>query len=243
MTQQATDSSRVPSSNIRTPLCERLGIDLPIISAGMGPISGPTLAAAVSNAGGLGVMGCTTMAPEEIRTYIKRCRELTDKPFGVDLILPARLDQSGARVSDVASHIPDEHRALAEHIAQQHGIEHAASNAKGPTDDRMALGTDSEAQIEVILDEKVPVFVGALGSPGWMVDRAHEAGTIVMSMVGNVKQASGWRRTAPMLWSLRARRAAATPATWARWRCCLKSWTPFRPRRSSLPEASGMGAA
>lgn len=189
MTQQATDSSRVPSSNIRTPLCERLGIDLPIISAGMGPISGPTLAAAVSNAGGLGVMGCTTMAPEEIRTYIKRCRELTDKPFGVDLILPARLDQSGARVSDVASHIPDEHRALAEHIAQQHGIEHAASNAKGPTDDRMALGTDSEAQIEVILDEKVPVFVGALGSPGWMVDRAHEAGTIVMSMVGNVKQA------------------------------------------------------
>ena len=189
MTQQAADSGGAPQSNIQTPLCERLGIALPIISAGMGPISGPRLAAAVSNAGGLGVMGCTTMAPEEVRTYIKRCRELTDKPFGVDLILPARLDQSGARVSDVASHIPGEHRALAERIAREHRIEHAASNAKGPTDDRMALGTDSEAQIEVILEEKVPVFVGALGSPGWLVDRAHEAGTMVMSMVGNVKQA------------------------------------------------------
>jgi len=176
-------------TDIRTPLCERLGIELPIISAGMGPISGPRLAAAVSNAGGLGVMGCTTMAPEEVRTYIRRCRELTDRPFGVDLILPARVDRGGARVSDVASQIPDEHRALAESIAREHESERAESKDQGPADDRMALGTDAEAQIEVILEEKVPVFVGALGSPGWMVERAHAAGMIVMSMVGNVKQA------------------------------------------------------
>lgn len=45
-----TDSAGAPSTNIRTPLCERLGIELPIFSAGMGPISGPRLAAAVSNA-------------------------------------------------------------------------------------------------------------------------------------------------------------------------------------------------
>ena len=117
-------------TNIRTPLCERLGIDVPIISAGMGPISGPRLAAAVSNAGGLGVMGCTTMAPEEVRNYIRRCRELTDRPFGVDLILPARIEQGGARVSDVASHIPDEHRALAESIAREHGSERAESDRR-----------------------------------------------------------------------------------------------------------------
>ena len=189
MTQQAADSAGTPLSNIRTPLCERLGIELPIISAGMGPISGPRLAAAVSNAGGLGVMGCTTMAPEEVRAYIRQCRELTDRPFGVDLILPARVDQGGARVSDVASHIPAEHRALAERIARDHGIEPAASGDDAPSGDRKALGTDAEAQIEVILEEKVPVFVGALGSPGWMVERAHEAGMLVMSMVGNVKQA------------------------------------------------------
>ena len=171
-------------TNIRTPLCKRLGIDLPIISAGMGPIAGPKLAAAVSNAGGLGVMGCTTMAPEDVRRYIRECRKLTDRPFGVDLILPARVDQGGARISDVARHIPDEHRELAERIAREHGGQRAApagANAvpanERSTDNRMALGTDAEAQIEVILEEKVPVFVGALGSPGFMVERAHEAGT------------------------------------------------------------------
>jgi len=182
MTQRATPS-------LRTPLCERLGIDLPIISAGMGPISGPKLAAAVSNAGGLGVMGCTTMAPEEVRSYIRQCRELTDRPFGVDLILPQRIEQGGARVSDVARRIPDEHRELAERIARKHGVERSPSGDRRSADDRMALGTDAEAQIDVILEERVPVFVGALGSPGWMVDRAHESGTLVMSMVGNVKQA------------------------------------------------------
>ena len=85
-------------STIRTPLCERLGIDVPIISAGMGPIAGPELVAAVSNAGGLGVLGCTSMAAVEIRAVIRRTRELTDRPFGVDLILPARIDQAGATV-------------------------------------------------------------------------------------------------------------------------------------------------
>ena len=87
---------------MRTPLCERLEIDFPIFSAGMGPIAGPELVAAVSNAGGLGVLGCTSMSPEQVRAVIRRTRELTDRPFGVDLILPARLDQGGTKVSDVA---------------------------------------------------------------------------------------------------------------------------------------------
>ena len=55
-------------TNIRTPLCERLGIDVPIISAGMGPISGPRLAAAVSNAGGLGMLALDTPEPSSNNT-------------------------------------------------------------------------------------------------------------------------------------------------------------------------------
>ena len=174
--------------SLRTPLCERLEIDFPIFSAGMGPIAGPELVAAVSNAGGLGVLGCTSMSPEQVRAVIRRTRELTDRPFGVDLILPARLDQGGTKVSDVAERIPIGHRETAVRIATELGVEHPGGSA-GRGTGRNALGTDAEAQVQVVLEEGVPVFVGALGSPGFVVDRFHEAGAVVMSVVGNTKQA------------------------------------------------------
>ncbi len=173
------------SRRLHTPLCDRLGIEVPVISAGMGPIAGPDLVAAVSNAGGLGVLGCTSMAADEVRTVIRRTRELTDRPFGVDLILPARIEQGGVSVDDVAEMIPAGHRAVAEGIAADLKIE-PPSNLRS---DRNALGTDAEAQVDVIAEEGVPVFVGALGSPGFVADRLKEAGTTVISIVGSTKQA------------------------------------------------------
>ncbi len=173
------------STALRTTLCEQLGIDVPIMSAGMGPIAGPDLVAAVSNAGGLGVLGCTSMSADEVRTVIRRTRELTDRPFGVDLILPSRIDQSGATLADIAALIPDEHRATAARIAAELGVEPPPATGQ----DRNALGTDAEAQVQVILEEGVPVFVGALGSPGFVADRFHDAGATVISIVGNTKQA------------------------------------------------------
>lgn len=173
------------SLRLHTPLCDRLGIEVPIISAGMGPIAGPDLVAAVSNAGGLGVLGCTSMSVDEVRSVIRRTRELTDRPFGVDLILPARIDQGGVSVGDVAELIPAEHRAVAERIAADLDIVPPAK----PLAARNALGTDAEAQVEAILEEGVPVFVGALGSPGFVADRFKEAETTVISIVGSTKQA------------------------------------------------------
>ena len=171
---------------LKTPLCSKLGIELPIFSAGMGPISGPELVAAVSNAGGLGVLGCTSMSPEEIRTVIRRTYDLTDKPFGVDLILPARIDQSGTKMSDVAEMIPEEHKKVAQSIAEELGVDQTSGLSNM---DRNALGTDAEAQIEVVMEENVPVFVGALGSPGFIAKRLQDTGVVVMSVVGNTKQA------------------------------------------------------
>ena len=174
------------TSVLRTPLCDRLGIDLPILSAGMGPIAGPELVAAVSNAGGLGVLGCTSMTQDEMRAVIRRTRQLTDRPFGVDLILPARLEQSGMRASDVAARIPAAHLELARRIAAELEVEPPSGRGGG---ERNALGTDAEAQIAVVLEEQVPVFVGALGTPARFADRLHEADVVVMSVVGSTKQA------------------------------------------------------
>lgn len=72
---------------MRTAATERLGIDLPIVQAPMGGASCPDLAAAVSNAGGLGMLALSWHPIEALRAEIRRTRDLTDKPFGVNLVL------------------------------------------------------------------------------------------------------------------------------------------------------------
>jgi NAD(P)H-dependent flavin oxidoreductase YrpB (nitropropane dioxygenase family) len=73
---------------MKTALCHMLGIEHPIIAAPMGPdLTGPELVAAVSNAGGFGVLQAQLSSPAVFRQAIRRVRELTDQPFGVNLIL------------------------------------------------------------------------------------------------------------------------------------------------------------
>jgi len=76
---------------LRTALTDMLGIEHPIIQGGMQYVGYAEMAAAVSNAGGLGILtGLTQPSPEALRAEIQRCRTMTDKPFGVNLtILPA----------------------------------------------------------------------------------------------------------------------------------------------------------
>lgn len=72
---------------LRTPLCQELGIDYPIFSLGFGDGARPELVAAVSNAGGFGVLGAGGMDPELITQRIAGVRGLTSRPFGVNLII------------------------------------------------------------------------------------------------------------------------------------------------------------
>ena len=68
-------------------ICDLFGIDYPIISGGMVWCSGWKLAAAVSNAGGLGLIGSGSMHPEVLKEHIQKCRMATEKPFGVNVPL------------------------------------------------------------------------------------------------------------------------------------------------------------
>ena len=72
---------------LQTSLCSLLNIELPIVQAPMGGVVSPALAAAVSNAGGLGMLPLTWHNIEEVRRVIRQTRQLTDRPFGVNLIL------------------------------------------------------------------------------------------------------------------------------------------------------------
>lgn len=72
---------------LTTPLCRTLGIEAPVLSVGFGPGARPELAAAVSNAGGLGVVGATGLTGESVRKLAAETRELTGRPFGANVIL------------------------------------------------------------------------------------------------------------------------------------------------------------
>ncbi len=72
---------------MKTRITELLGIEYPIIQGGMAWVAEHKLAAAVSNAGGLGLIGAASAPPEIVREEIRKCKELTDKPFGVNVML------------------------------------------------------------------------------------------------------------------------------------------------------------
>jgi NAD(P)H-dependent flavin oxidoreductase YrpB (nitropropane dioxygenase family) len=79
---------------VNTRITELLGIRFPIVCAGMSAVATPRLAAAVSNAGGLGLINLTTLTPDEARAALAEMRQLTDKPFGINMtqLLPAAQD-------------------------------------------------------------------------------------------------------------------------------------------------------
>ncbi|MBI1962653.1 MAG: nitronate monooxygenase [Candidatus Rokubacteria bacterium] len=84
-------------SPLHTPLCDLLGIRYPICQAGMGWVARSALAAAVSAAGGLGVIAAVHGTPAELRDEIRRVRDATDRPFGVDVLF-ATIRAAGAEV-------------------------------------------------------------------------------------------------------------------------------------------------
>jgi NAD(P)H-dependent flavin oxidoreductase YrpB (nitropropane dioxygenase family) len=153
----------------------------------------PELVAAVSEAGGLGVMGGTGTPVEDLRKRIRRVRELTDKPFGVDLLLPVVTGQvetqggSGSRESEyeaVRRQYP-RHAAFVDTLAAEFGLD-KVEPPPPPRETGIAL---ARSQVDMILEEDVAVFAAALGDPAWVVPKAREKGVRVMGLAGSVRNA------------------------------------------------------
>ncbi|OJE49243.1 nitronate monooxygenase [Bacillus proteolyticus] len=120
---------------------EILQVKNPIIQAGMaGAITTPDLVAAVSNGGGLGTLGAGYMGPEKIREAIYKIRELTDKPFGVNLLLTKEIKIEEEKVKEA--------NVLLEAVNRELGIE---------GEQALKLPKSYKAQLQVLLEEKVPV--------------------------------------------------------------------------------------
>ena len=186
---------------LTTRICAMLGIRHPILLAGMGRASTPELAAAVSNAGGLGVLGAAACGPNQLRDWIRRTRALTDKPFGVDTLLPASV-RRGARPSNsggpTAEEMLPQHQAFARAFLEREGLEAPDQATIDEWLDRHPADRDGprplsqaffEAQMEVVIEEKVAVYAAGLGNPAPWMDRLKANGTVVMSVVGATRHA------------------------------------------------------
>jgi nitronate monooxygenase len=184
---------------LRTRLCDILGIEYPILSAGMGPTligenaGAPVeLVVAVSEAGGLGVLGGSGFTVEELREAIREIKAQTDKPYGVDLLLPKRFATRGLGMegieklplSKVLETIPEAHLKWLKKVKEEMGLP--------DTDVMLKLNTTTmrpKESIAVCIEEKVPLFCAGLGNPGFMVEEAHAAGMKVLGITGNTKNA------------------------------------------------------
>lgn len=165
---------------LKTPLCDLLRIEYPILQAGMGGVSFGRLAAAVSNAGGLGCLGAIDMSPEVMEQEIKLFRRASTKPLGVDLGFPARApkDLADVKVSELPGPIKQLHKEI---------------NALGveitPTEDQAISLEDARRKLDIALAHGVEVIACALGTPRWVVEQCHAKGAKVMSIVGRARHA------------------------------------------------------
>jgi nitronate monooxygenase len=172
-------------------LCRLLGIELPILQAGMGRTHGtptpPALVAAVSEAGGMGCLGGVGLEPDELRAAIRDIRERTKKPFAVDLLLPASLADSPPTRDEIRRALKEkypEHWAFVQSLYAKFALKPIPMAKPG------LLSTDGiRAQVEVVLDERVPVFVAGLGDPSLVLRDPRARDMKVIGLAGSVRNA------------------------------------------------------
>src|SRR5688572_22547485 len=159
-----------------TEAIDRLGIDLPIVGAPMGGgPSTPALVAAVSETGGLGSLAGGYLSAERLRADIRAVRELTSRPFAVNLFIPTPVEPT-------AQELETSLRAL-EAFRSELGLP-----ARPATDGRWA--EDFDAQVAVLVEERVPVTSFTFGLlPEAAVAALHDAGSVLVGTATTVDEA------------------------------------------------------
>lgn len=141
---------------LHTKVCEVLGVQVPVVQAGMGPFgSGAELAAAVSNAGALGTIGIAARPPQDIKAQLERMHDLTDRPFAVNTVLLQMNEEgialalgSDARLFSFATGDPGKfvervHDAGKLFMQQVHTVEQAEQMAQRNVDIIVAQGGEA----------------------------------------------------------------------------------------------------
>jgi NAD(P)H-dependent flavin oxidoreductase YrpB (nitropropane dioxygenase family) len=177
---------------VRTDLCDLLGIEFPIFAF----THCRDVVAAVSQAGGFGVLGAVGFTPEQLEIECRWIDEhIGDKPYGVDLVIPQKYEGMGeidpAKLEQqLRDMIPLQHREFASKLLADHGVPELPPENKA----RELLGwtaATAAPQIEVALKHpKVRLIANALGTPPPdVIKQVHDSGRLVAALCGRVHQA------------------------------------------------------
>jgi NAD(P)H-dependent flavin oxidoreductase YrpB (nitropropane dioxygenase family) len=172
---------------MRTALCERLGIEYPIF----GFTPSEHVAAAISRAGGLGVLGCVRFndAAEMDRVLDWMDASTDGRPYGIDVVMPAKVPAEGAAV-DLNKLIPDGHKDFVERTLLKLGVPPLPEDAQVREGVLGWLHSVARAQVEVALAHPARLIANALGSPpADVIDSAHEHGMLVAALAGKAAHA------------------------------------------------------
>src|ERR671932_309807 len=173
-------SSYSITNGLYTSLCKLLKIRYPIIQAGMSGFTTPELVAAVSNAGGLGILGAARMSSEQTRDAIGKIKKLTSNPFGVNLLLAPPEKGGNQNINQVQQFFNDKFRR--------------ELNIPSKTEKDVSLPPSKFLeQLKIILQEKIHVISFAMGNlPTQLVEQIHSlssSSSKIMSMVTTVQEA------------------------------------------------------
>lgn len=177
---------------MRTELCEQLGIEFPIFAFS----HCRDVVAAVSQAGGFGVLGAVGFPPEQLAIELKWIDEhVGDKPYGVDIVIPGKYEGMDeidpvALEEKLRAAVPVQHREFAKKLLAEHGVPELPEGER--TNELLGWTAATAApQIEKILEHpKVRLIANALGTPpAEVIAEVHEAGLRVAALCGSAKQA------------------------------------------------------
>ena len=173
---------------MRTPVCDQLGIAHPIFAF----TPSEHVAAAVSRAGGLGVLGCVRFnEADELDAVLSWMDENTDgKPYGVDIVMPAKVPEEGS-AADLGKYIPDAHRKFVDDTLRKLGVPPLPADGDPAQEGVLGwLHSVARTHVEVALKHPIKLVANALGSPPKdVIDEAHAAGVPVAALAGKAKHA------------------------------------------------------
>ncbi|WP_158882952.1 NAD(P)H-dependent flavin oxidoreductase [Amycolatopsis anabasis] len=172
---------------MRTSLCDTFGIEYPII----GFTPSEHVAAAISKAGGLGVLGCVRFndAAELDAVLDWMDANTGGKPYGVDIVMPSKIPTEGTSM-DLNKLIPEEHRAFVDRTLKQLGVPELPDD----TDERAGvlgwLHSVARSHVEVALKHPIKLIANALGSPPVdVIEQVHAKGVPVAALAGKAEHA------------------------------------------------------
>ncbi|GJF12220.1 monooxygenase [Mycolicibacterium cyprinidarum] len=162
-------------------LCEQYGIDFPLFAFS----HCRDVVAAVTNAGGFGVLGATAYTPARLDQELAWIDDAVGgKPYGVDLIVPAKFEGKGQKLSstDLAERIPQSYRDLIDELLTAHNIEPEPGRRLGGAS---LSGDTGRELLDVALTHPVKLIANALGvPPDYMIEAGKERGIPVAALVG-----------------------------------------------------------